>query len=65
MGTYFFGFIGAFVRWIFRGFKGRYRDIWNVDDDDLFNTSGNELINNIIGVFVVVLIVILIRELNF
>jgi hypothetical protein len=65
MGTYFFGFIGAFVRWVFKGFKGRYIDVWHgPKSDDLSDNAGDELINNIIGMFVFFLLAMIIFKLG-
>lgn len=61
LGSYFFGVIGAFIRWLFKGFKGSYNEIWEGNKDtDFIDSTTNEMLNNIIGVIFCFLLCILI-----
>jgi hypothetical protein len=56
-------FFGALVRWLIKGFKGTFKDVWNGPSNEDGNLSADyEVSTNIIGfVFIVTLIIVLTR----
>lgn len=61
LGTYFFGIIGAFVRWIFKGFEGTIKETWEGPKyEDRADSAMYEIINNVIGMATIGVIVIIV-----
>jgi len=48
--------IGIFVRWMFKGFRGRFIDIWN--------NQNSEMLTGLIGFVVLVLFSLLIMKIH-
>ena len=66
MGGIFFGFIGAFVRWLFSGFKKKFSDIYRPETiyENVEDIASEEMKNVIIG-FVFIIGIIYLTHITF
>jgi hypothetical protein len=62
-GALIFRRVGAFIRWIFIGFKGRYNDVLEGPNcEDPIDSASYELVTKVIGFITIVVLGILLSE---
>jgi hypothetical protein len=57
-------FVGTFVRWMFKGFRGSFKDTLNpLNSNDIIDQASYEFISNIIG-FLTIAVICTVLVLN-
>jgi hypothetical protein len=63
LGAIFVRRFGAFVRWAFKGFKGKYQDTLDgPKTDDPINTISYDLVTTVIGIIILFILSMLIAR---